>query len=191
MANCIMCGTEEYATYDPSTDDAWCDGPGHPEPRNWQPKADRDYERELRRQGRKARRALGGGIARELGLYEILPEILRERVWMETGVVEYLYAVGNEVGYEFMLDRWGHSCQGQRKYSTTSFIGGTLGDLSRETAVHHRSGPGSGVFSHNSTVGYWTLGSELDHMETWSWASFAVANGLRPERWPLAGCDGD
>lgn len=179
---CSWCASDEYIDdYDAERDEAWCTGPGHPEPRMFEPKK----EAAARAAKEKALSGLSFGIAHELGLYEDLVEVLRPGQWMETGAVEYCYGVEHPEIYRQMLDRWGHVAQSPRKYSVTSFIGSTLGQLSRWTNVTYRSGPGTGFFSYNRWVGYWTLEPVPDDAATTSWEVLARSEGLDPSGWPL------
>lgn len=177
IATCTWCGTDEYAELDASTGVALCVGPGHPFERMWEPK------RELKTTAK----PLGDGIAAELGLYDDLLTCLREAEWAETGVVEHRYGTEHPSKYRWMVDRWGHVAQGPRRYSVTSFIGSTLGTLSRATHVTYRQGKGTGFFDYNPTIGFWT--TEPVPTETFesSWAVVAASLGHQPGDWPLLG----
>jgi len=176
------CATDEYVEdHDPVADTAWCFGPSHPEPPHLlEPKkeaAARAASRQLN--------PLGYGIAYELGLYDDLPALLVQGEWVDTPTVEYRYGSGHPDHYADMPARWGHVAQGPRRYSVTSFIGATLGHLSRWTSVTHRPGPGTGFFSYNSTVGYWTLEPVPQATTTTSWADCASEADIDPKAWPL------
>lgn len=178
---CTWCGTDEYVDdYDVAEDIASCSGPGHAEPRMFQPRVEAAHRKEA-----SALDALPGGIALELGLYEVLPKLLTVGEWAETGVVEYRYAKADPEGYAWMLDRWGHVSHGPRRYSSTNFIGSTLGALSRVGNVRHHPGRGTGIFDRNHEVGYWTLEPALDSAIDVSWERFADEHALDPKRWPF------
>lgn len=125
------------------------------------------------------------GLAFEWGLLDALPELLRAGEWAETGAVEYRLGVAHPATYGLMLERWGHVAQSPRKYSVTSFVGATLGHLCRSANVTHQPGPGTGFFSYNRTVGYWTLEPVADEMTVVSWERLATEEGLDPSAWPL------
>jgi hypothetical protein len=180
--NCSHCGTDVYVEdYDPASDSAWCHGPGHPGPRLIEPKK----EAAAAKAKASALNPLGYGIAYELGLYDDLPQLLNTGEWADTPTVEYRYGISHPEQYAEMLKRWGHVKQGPRKYSVTSFIGSTLGQLSRSTNVTYRAGPGTGFFAYNTQVGYWTLEPVPAQTTTTSWASCATSAGIDPDDWPL------
>ena len=182
IALCTWCGSDEFVDdYDIDNDLAYCSGPGHVEPRMFEPKK----EQAARAAHHAARAALTDGIASQLGLYDDLPPLLNLGEWAETGVVEHRYGVVHLAEYAWMLSRWGHVAQGSRKYSVTSFIGSTLGQLCRATNVTHKPGPGTGFFSYNATVGYWTLEPVPAETTDMSWNRWATESGLDPATWPL------
>lgn len=178
---CRWCGTDEYVAWDPANDVAICDGPAHEFQRMWEPANEPDV---VRPDG------LGNGIAAELGLYEDLPGCLRVGEWAETGVVEHRYGAAHPREYAEMVGRWGHVCQGRRQYSVTTFIGSTLGALSRSSGVASKKGPGTGFFSYNAGLRYWTLKPVPPDAVDVSWAAFARTIGCHPDDWPLLGFTG-
>lgn len=183
IALCTWCATDEYVEdHDMVNDVAYCTGPGHAEPRMFEPRK----EQTARVARSAALTALPDGIANELGLYEDLPALLRLGEWAETGVVEYRYGIAHPDGYKWMLDRWGHVAQSSRRFSVTVFIGSTLGALTRATNVTHKSGPGTGFFGYNTTLGYWTLEPVPAKTVDMSWYQCATDEGLNPEEWALA-----
>ena len=123
--------------------------------------------------------------AGQLALYDDLPACLNPGEWAETGVVEHRYGAGHPREYRWMVDRWGHVAQGPRRYSVTSFIGSTLGALSRATNVTYRQGKGSGFFDYNPTIGLWTLEPVPADATVMSWATFAESLGNHARDWPL------
>ena len=180
--NCIVCGTDLYVDeYDAEADTAWCTGTGHPEPRLVEPKK----EAAAAKAKSEALNPLGYGIAYELGLYDDLPDLLNVGEWADTAVVEYRYGTTHPDQYAEMLRRWGHVAQSPRRYSVTSFIGSTLGQLSRSTNVTYREGPGTGFFAYNTRIGYWTLEPIPDSTITMSWERCAGDAGIDPNTWPL------
>ena len=174
---CRWCATDEYAELDEVTGLARCVGPGHDEAREWEPNDETEPEA----------RGLADGIAAELGLYVDLPLCLNVGEWAETGVVEHRYGTAHPHEYAIMLQRWGHVAQGPRQYSVTTFIGSTLGALSRSSGVATKKGPGTGFFSYNAGLRYWTLTPVPPDAVDLSWADFAVSIGAHPNDWPLLG----
>ncbi len=175
-----------------------CTGPGHPVERLFEP----------RREAREAQQARGAreaaesaavastltyrdSIAADLGLYDDLIDCIVEGEWADTGVVEHRYGTANPDKYRWMVDRWGHTAMGPRKYSVTSFIGGTLGDLTRTTDLTYRTGRGTGFFDYNPHIGLWTLEPVSGDAAEMTWARFAAESGFPPEDWPLLGYEHD
>jgi hypothetical protein len=175
--NCTVCGTDVYVEeYDAAEDTAWCVGTGHPEPRLIEPK---------REAAAAAISPLSYGIAADYGLYDILPELLQVGEWADTATVEFRYGSAHREQYGELLARWGHVAQGPRRYSVTSFIGSTLGQLSRSADVTYRDGPATGFFSYNSRMGFWTLEPVPAETTTMTWERCATEAGLDPNTWPL------
>lgn len=176
---CTWCGTDEYVDeHDAAEDIAWCCGPGHAQPRMFHPK--REISERSKLEG------WPGGIAYDLGLYDDLLALAVHDEWADTTVFEYRYAVNHPDTYRVMLGRWGHVTQGPRKYSTTSFIGSTLSQLSRMGYLDCRLGKGSGRFSYNSSMGLWALTPSAEGAAEVGWAVFARGEGIDPDEWPLA-----
>lgn len=180
IATCRWCATDEYAEYDATAGVALCSGPGHTEVRMWEPASEIASTTP----------DLGDGIAAAFGLYEDLPLCLNVGEWVETGVVEHRYGTAHPREYAAMVDRWGHVAQGPRRYSVTSFIGSTLGSLCRSSGVAHKKGPGTGFFSYNGGIGYWTLTPVPADAVDLSWAAFAPTVECHPNDWPLLGFTG-
>lgn len=177
IVNCSTCGTDEYVDFDETTGVALCVGPGHPIERMWEP----------RREVEKPVRGLADGIAAELGLYDDLLTCLRHGEWAETGVIEHRYGTDHPSSYRWMVERWGHVAQSPRRYSVTSFIGSTLGALTRATDVSYREGRGTGFYDYNPTIGFWTLKPvPTDTVES-AWATVAVELGHLSHCWPILG----
>lgn len=179
--NCTVCGTDVYVEDHDAADTAWCTGPGHPELRLIEPRREAAAARERAAQ----LNPLGYGIAYELGLYDDLPEMLNPGEWADTATLEYRYGSTHPDQYAEMLRRWGHVAQSPRRYSVTSFIGSTLGQLSRSTNVTYRDGPATGFFSYNSRMGFWTLEPVPTETITMTWERCTTEAGIDPGTWPL------
>ena len=183
-ATCSWCGSDDYVVdYDADNDIAMCSGPGHPEPRMFEPKAERAARLEAEQAARSRRSSSGGssvgyGIAKQLGLYDLLPPLLRSDEWAETGVVEHRFALAHPAEYAWMLDRWGHVGQGPRQYSTTSFIGSTLGWLTRAGVVALKMGRGTGFYDYNGDLGTWSLAPADEDAVDLSWHDYAISIDL-------------
>lgn len=180
MILCSICASDEYVTYDPATRVVVCDGPAHPTERVWElveptkhPTAVVAANEPLRVQKR---------------LFEDLPACLLVGEWADTGVVEHRYGQRHPETYAWMIERWGHVAMGERPYSSTSFIGSALGDLSRTPAVAFKAGGvGTGMYRHNRTIGLWTRPPVLDNAVDMTWERFAYQQGFHPKDFPLLG----
>jgi hypothetical protein len=167
---CGRCATDEYVSYDAATGMAVCSGPGHRAERRWEPAEDSGLD------------DLPGGVD---GLDAALLHCLVPGEWAETGVAEHRYGEAHPEPYEWMVDRWGRVALGARRYSVTSYIGARLGALSRAAEVMYRPGPGTGFYSYNRRVGYWTLLPVLAETITMTFARLAQERGFRPKDFPL------
>lgn len=127
------------------------------------------------------------GIAAEFGVYDDLLEcIAPDDPWLEYGIVEYRYArLRPDVYLGEFFPRWGHTCQGPRRYSVSSFLGGTLGSLFRSGDLAWRSGPATGYWSYNHRSSYVSRPRVPAPDRMISWDEFARSNGIDPFDWPL------
>ena len=99
-----------------------------------------------------------GGLADELALADVLPEVVEALGdgWFEVGLVERAYAQKDPAGFGLMVDRWGHSAWGvQLAYSATTYLARTLGELSRQGLVSYHGGVGTGRWKYNSDISWW------------------------------------
>lgn len=112
-----------------------------------------------------------GGLAEELGLAVELPAALGTlgAGWFEYGLVERAYAHGHPADFRRMVERWGHTAEAPKRYTASAYIAGVLGRLATNGEVFYRPGPGTGRWSYNGSISYWTLDPESDweHRTTW------------------------
>jgi hypothetical protein len=183
IPTCSWCASDAYVDdYDEVNDLALCTGPGHGERRMFQPKA----EHAAQKAHQNSLSYLSDGIAADLGLYDTLPDLLNPGEWADTPTVEYRLGIQEPDTYKVLLDRWGHVSQGPRKYSTTSFVGSTLGQLSRATNVTYKPGQGTGIFKGNSSIGFWTLEPVPAETTVMTWKRCAEDAGVDPNTWPFS-----
>src|SRR5262245_15745787 len=96
------------------------------------------------------------GLAADLGLYEdLLTLISDEAVFIEYGVVEYLYGVGRPDNYRKIVSTYGHTALAPRRYTASSFIAGVLGRLFARREVGGDFGVATGYWEYNSIISYW------------------------------------
>jgi hypothetical protein len=153
-----------------------CRGPGHTEPRVWQEESEAGVD-ELALEG----------LTLEWRLYDDLPKCLVPgEGFVEYGVVEHRYKLLNPSRYSFLVDRYGHTRQGPKNYTATSFIAGALGRLGRRGDLDAKFGDAAtGYWSYNRTISYWMLPKSAAHKCRTTWEEFAHANGLDPADWEL------
>jgi hypothetical protein len=99
-----------------------------------------------------------GGLAEELNLADVLPEVVRSLGdgWFEVGLVERAYAHRDPDGFAQIVATWGHSSQGENlSYSATTYLARTLGTLGREGRVAYHGGAGTGRWKYNADISWW------------------------------------
>ena len=99
------------------------------------------------------------GMAEELGLDVELPAAIAAlgTGWFEYGLVERSYASKRPADFARMVAQWGHTAQSARQYSVSSYLAGTLGRLSRLGSVAYHQGAGTGRWSYNSSISWWSI----------------------------------
>lgn len=114
-----------------------------------------------------------GGLADELDLATILPEIVNTRSeWREYGLIEKAYAEAHPLDWNRMVERWGHTARDVGKqYTASSYLAGTLGRLARDGAIAFRYGPGTGRWDYNNPISYWAPHHEVPWDERKTWVS--------------------
>jgi hypothetical protein len=76
--------------------------------------------------------------------------------WFEYGLVERAYALRDPSGFNRMVQQWSHTALGPQHYSASSYIAGTLGRLSRAGSIGYHPGVGTGRWSYNSDISWWS-----------------------------------
>jgi hypothetical protein len=99
-----------------------------------------------------------GGLAEELGLAQELPAALTSlgRGWFEYGLVERAYATTRPADFRVMVERWGHTSKAPKQYTASAYIAGVLGRLTKDGVVYYHPGPGTGRWSYNGQISYWS-----------------------------------
>lgn len=177
---CPLCGHQDHL--DPALslpDDTWlftCRGPHEPTPYDFLVAEDKKVV------------GYPEGFAAELGLYDVLPDLLvDDEPFVEYGVVEYRYALAHPDGYRQVVDRYGHTRYGPKKYTASAFLAGTLGRMARAADVFYADGPATGYWKFNGRISHWANRPDADSATPLSWAGFAEAQGFDPEDWPPLG----
>lgn len=91
--------------------------------------------------------------------------------WFEYGLVERAYATANPDDFAVLLDRWGHTAQGPRQYSASSYIGSVLGRMASNGDLFYRPDRGTGRWSYNHDASYWSVDPEASWEERTTWVS--------------------
>ncbi len=126
------------------------------------------------------------GIGQELGIYDDLLECVVGGM-AEYGVIEHRYATQFPSTYKRIVDRYGHTALGPTRYSTSSFLGGALGQLWREGNVAGMWATATGYWSYNGRVGAYgtTTAVTQNNPEVLTWADFATDSlSVSPLDWP-------
>jgi hypothetical protein len=98
------------------------------------------------------------GLAEELNLEEVLPAVVAQlgSGWFEYGLVERAYARQDPEGFKRMVEQWGHTAIEKKRYTASSYLAGTLGRLSSIGRVAYHPGKGTGRWSYNADISYWS-----------------------------------
>lgn len=99
------------------------------------------------------------GLAEELNLELELPaaiEALGEG-WFEYGLVERSYATRRPQDWARMVEQWSHTAVAPKQYTASSYLAGTLGRLSSLGVVAYHPGRGTGRWSYNTDISWWSL----------------------------------
>lgn len=145
---CPLCGHQDYIEPPtPLPDDLWlftCSGPHDPSPYDFLVAPETS--------------PLGypEGFAAELGLDDDLPDLLVDgEPFIEYGIVEYRYARAHPDEYAQIVDRYGHTAYGLKKYTASAFIAGTLGRLARGGDAFYADGKATGYWKFNGRISHW------------------------------------
>jgi len=68
-----------------------------------------------------------------------------------------------------MVELWGHTAIKNKRYTASAYIAHTLGKLNARGMIAYRRGAGTGRWSSNSDISYWSLLPPLDWRERTSW----------------------
>ncbi len=174
---CPLCGHDDYVTR-VVVDDEWidsCSSTDHA-PIEWRPKEQYAGPSSYR-----------SGIGEDLGVYEDLLNCVTGG-FAEYGLIEYRFSQFAPKTYKILVDRYGHTVQGKRKYSASAFLGSALGQLWREELIEGLWGPATGYWNYNSKVGCYATAGTAESSEILSWEDFATGTlGVDPLDWPPLG----
>ncbi|MFD2081553.1 hypothetical protein SAMN05421678_106250 [Actinopolymorpha cephalotaxi] len=110
-------------------------------------------------------------MAQELGLDVELPAALAAlgEGWFEYGLVERSYAVRQPEAFARMVERWGHNALKRKQYTASAYIASVLALLAKSGAVVYRPAPGTGRWSYNNPISWWSLppGAAWDQRTSW------------------------
>lgn len=111
------------------------------------------------------------GIAADFGLHVELPLALSHftGTWVEYGVLEREYALHNPNDWERLVERYGHTAIGAKRYTVSAFLASTLGHLQRQGAVDLHMGPATGRWDYNRQTSWWSLQPQPEWESRLSW----------------------
>lgn len=114
------------------------------------------------------------GLAEELDLERELPAAIETlgSGWFEYGLVERSYAGRQPKDWAKMVEQWGHTALEKKQYTASSYLAGTLGRLSRLGVVAYHPGVGTGRWSYNSDISWWSFVPPRPWTERTAWVDF-------------------
>lgn len=146
---------------------------GHPDHRPWTWLSQSDLDGD----------DAGTGLVAELGLRVELTAALREYRdrWVEYGVVEHAYAVANPADFAFLVEKYGHTAVGLKRYTVSVFLAGALGQLARSGSLLLDYGmKATGRWSYNGPTSWWALPPAPDMEARLSWADTGLSMDYVP-----------
>jgi hypothetical protein len=175
MISCPVCASDTSATYDDDTGVATCKALEHGDDFRWLP-ADTSAPVE----------APPDAFVRPIGLNDALLKCIRTGEWVDTAVVTFRLAITHPEIYRELQNRFGHTADGPRRFSVSSYLGRRLGDLSRDPDAHVecRSTAGTGFYNYLSQIGMWTRSPVPTVCVDRPWAAYAHDVGFDPDTWP-------
>lgn len=113
------------------------------------------------------------GLAEELDLERELPAAVSAlgNGWFEYGLVERSYAQRCPHGWARMVAQWSHTAleENGKAYTASTYLARTLGSLSRRGDVAYHPGKGTGRWSYNSDISWWSAVPPGPWEERTSW----------------------
>ena len=99
------------------------------------------------------------GYAAELGLATELPAAIAQYRghWIEYGVAERAYGLQCPDDFAAIVSRYGHTAVRPKQYTTSAFLAGVLGVLSKHGSVLYHLGPATGRWKYNGTISWWAV----------------------------------
>lgn len=113
-----------------------------------------------------------GGLAEELNLGHELPAALASLGdgWFEFGLVERAYALRDPDGFARMVAQWSHTARREGvQYSASTYLGLTLGRLSKAGMLAYHADKGTGRWNYNADMSWWCLLPAAPWSERTSW----------------------
>lgn len=77
--------------------------------------------------------------------------------WIEYGIAERAYALQCPDDFAAIVSRYGHTAVRPKQYTTSAFLFGVLGVLSKHRSVLYHLGPATGRWKYNGTISWWAV----------------------------------
>jgi len=84
-------------------------------------------------------------------------------------VVEQAYATVCPQDFAELVAKFGHTTISPARYTVSSYLARTLGNLSRVGTVLYHDGPATGRWGYNDTISWWAIPPEPDWTSRLSW----------------------
>jgi len=124
--------------------------------------------------------------AEDLGLpNDLLTCFEHGEPFVEYGIVEYRYAAkANPTVYKQLVEDYGHTSLGPKRYTASAFIASTLGRMEKEGLLAYKSGTATGFWSYNGGISFWSLVPPSSEAPPLTFKTFATEQGFDPKSWP-------
>ena len=171
---CPLCGRDDLVAVEPIADGVWrytCPNTSKHAPYSWTGTATSGMDETATE-----------NKAEELGLYQDLPHCLvAGEPFVEYGVVERRFALLCPEVYTRLIEDYGHTRQGPKKYTASAFIAKAMGTLADRGEVLYKSGKATGYWAYNSGISYWAMPPEpADPDSILTYREFAEREGFDP-----------
>jgi len=93
-------------------------------------------------------------------------------------------ALANPAVYKQLVEDYGHTSLGPKKYTVSAFIASTLGRMEKEGLLAYKSGKATGFWSYDGGISFWSLVPPSSEAPPLTFKTFATEQGFDPKSWP-------